>query len=50
MLKYISNKYKSCIQSYISEMLGDYYEIEFILEDENKETDESVLSYEKECR
>lgn len=35
MVEYISKKYKSCFLAYISEMMGEFYEIEFILEPES---------------
>lgn len=35
MVEYISKKYKSCFVAFISEMLEDMYDIEFVLEPEN---------------
>jgi len=37
MVEYISKKYKSCFHAFISEMMDDYYDIEFILEPENSD-------------
>lgn len=48
MVEYISKKYKSCFIAFISEMMGEFYEIEFILESENPvEKDDNTQPAEK---
>ena len=38
MVEYISKKYKSCFIAFISEMMGEIYDVDFILETENNQT------------
>lgn len=45
MVEYISNKYKSCFVAFISEMMGEMYDVEFILEPERIQEEASKEEY-----